>query len=98
MKPVNSPFTFTRIALAVVLLVHLLFLLSASTNPPTPLSDSAEYLNASHNLFSKGILYGGDLDLPMQEELYTRRPPLYPIFLGVTAVIPSDTLVFIIQI
>ncbi len=98
MKPDRSPFQIYRIAFAVILLVHLIFLFSAIFNPPAPLSDSGDYLNASENLYSSGTLYCGDLSLPIQPEQFTRRPPLYPVLLGVASLFGSEIPFFLFQI
>ncbi len=71
--------------LAAVSLVHLLFFASSQLRPPAPLSDSREYLLAAENVYQQGILYCGELSEPIREELFTRRPPLYPLLLGITA-------------
>lgn len=98
MKPDRSLFQISRVAFALILLVHLIFLFSAIFNPPEPLSDSGDYLNASENLYSLGTLYCGDLSLPIQLEQFTRRPPLYPVLLGVVSLTGSEILVFLLQI
>ena len=68
--------------LAALLLVHLLFFLSSQIQTPAPLSDTEDYFNASRNLYSQGVLYCGDLSEPIVVEQFTRRPPLYPLFVG----------------
>lgn len=83
--------------LATVLLVHILYFTSSRMMPPNPLPDSEEYLNASQNLYQQGILYCGDLSQPVREELYTRRPPLYPILIGAIANTGSEVPVFLLQ-
>ncbi|MEN8230692.1 MAG: glycosyltransferase family 39 protein [Bacteroidota bacterium] len=83
---------------AALVLVHLLFFLGSQINTPAPLTDSEDYLNASRNLYQKGVLYCGDLSDPIVEEQYTRRPPLYPLFIGIGALTGSDFPLFILQI
>ncbi len=83
---------------AALLLVHLIFFLSALIHPPAALTDSGDYLNASENLYSQGILYCGDLSEPIVEEQFTRRPPLYPVFLGLQFLSKSNIPVFLLQI
>ncbi|MCK4746619.1 MAG: hypothetical protein KAT15_06280, partial [Bacteroidales bacterium] len=83
---------------AVLLLVHLLFFLSSVIRPPVSLSDSHDYLNASSNLYRHGVLYSGDLAEPIREEQFTRRPPLYPVFLGIGELTGSVIPVFLLQI
>ena len=66
--------------------------------PPNPLPDSEEYLNASQNLYQQGVLYCGDLSQPVREELFTRRPPLYPILIGATVITGTEVPVLLMQI
>jgi 4-amino-4-deoxy-L-arabinose transferase-like glycosyltransferase len=62
------------------------------------LRDSYEYLHAAANLNSDFLLYSGDLTKPIISELFTRRPPIYPLFLAVCQLIsPSMVLVLILQ-
>ena len=98
MKPDQSLFQISGVAFAIILLVHLIFLFSAIFNPPAPLTDSGDYLNASENLYSQGTLYCGDLSLPIQPEQFTRRPPLYPVLLGVVSLTGSEIPVLLLQI
>ena len=95
MKPqFNQPLSL----LAALLLVHLLFFLSSQIQTPAPLSDSEDYLNASRNLYSQGVLYCGDLSEPIVVEQLTRRPPLYPLFIGFGLLTGSNIPVFLLQI
>jgi len=94
---VKLPFNRFSLSLAGLLLVHLLFFLSVQINPPAPLSDSEDYLNASRNVYSTGVLYAGDLSESIVEEQFTRRPPFYPIFLGVGVLTRSTIPVLLIQ-
>lgn len=93
MKPERSYLFFS-----VLLIIHLLFFLSSQIRTPGSLSDSDEYLNASHNLYQNGVLYCGDLAEPIREEQFTRRPPLYPLLLGFNVLLNSEIPVMIIQI
>ncbi|MFK7970213.1 MAG: hypothetical protein AB8F95_07590 [Bacteroidia bacterium] len=52
------------------------------------LADSKEYIAASENLFQHGSLYSGDLEAPFRTDYLTKRPPLYPIILGVLVSFP----------
>ena len=92
-------FTPRFILLALLLLAHLVFLFRTFVETPLPLTDSAEYLNASENLLTEGLLYCGELnEHPQQPEKLTRRPPLYPLFLSIGMVTGSVKLIFVIQI
>jgi hypothetical protein len=95
MKPqFNQPLSL----IAALLLVHLLFFLSSQIQTPAPLTDSEDYLNASRNLYSQGVLYCGDLSEPIVVEQLTRRPPLYPLFIGFGLLTGSNIPVFLLQI
>lgn len=95
MKPYfNRSFFF----ITALLLVHLLFFLSSLIQSPAPFSDSEDYLNASQNLYGQGVLYCGDLSEPIVEEQFTRRPPLYPLFIGLIPLFGSNIPVFLLQI
>ncbi len=98
MKPVRPGLHTTQVIFAAILLVHLLFFLSALINPPVSLTDSTDYLNASQNLYKQGVLYCGDLSAPIVEEQFTRRPPLYPLLLGITGPARSNIPAFLVQI
>jgi len=98
MKPTGFPLKPSLTAFAVILLVHLLFLLSTQLNQPAALSDSDDYLNASENLYWQGVLYCGDLSEPIVEEQFTRRPPFYPILLGAATLTGSRIPALLIQI
>lgn len=81
-----------------LLVVHLLFFLSSVLHTPAPLPDSDDYRNASRNIYSQGILYCGDLSAPIREEQFTRRPPLYPLLVGIEIVTGTGGPLFLLQI
>ena len=83
--------------LGAVILVHLLFFAFALIQKPQPLQDSQEYLQASDNLYHEGVLYTGDLGEAIREEAYTRRPPVYPLFLGFALITGSIFPVLLLQ-
>jgi hypothetical protein len=85
------------LTLSAILLIHLLFFAIRLIRSPEPLPDSSEYLHAAANFYSQGTLYCGDLSDPIREELFTRRPPLYPFILGVTLAAGSKLPVFLLQ-
>lgn len=84
--------------LTALLLVHLLFFLSTLIRPPITLTDSSDYLNASKNLYGQGVLYCGDLSLPIVEEQFTRRPPFYPILLGMVTLTGAQLPAYMLQL
>lgn len=93
------PFPFKSFypVLGVVLAVHLAFFVFALIQKPRPLPDSHEYLQAASNLYQEGTLYAGDLSEPLREEAFTRRPPLYPLFLGFALFAGSIVPVLLLQ-
>ena len=93
-----NPRSHLYLILAALLLVHLLYFTSSRLFPPSPLPDSEEYLQASRNLYRQGVLYCGDLSEPIREELFTRRPPLYPLMIGATAASGSVVPLYLLQI
>lgn len=87
------------IALVPVLLLLLCFIrMSAKGNPILP-PDSLEYLKEGENILSAGVFYAGDLTLPIDNDLYTKRPPLYPVFIAaVQSIFPSTHAVLLAQV
>ncbi len=83
---------------AIILVVHLAYFLFAVIRSPEPLPDAEDYLNASRNLYTQGVLYCGDLSEPLRDELFTRRPPLYPVLLGIHLLTGSGVVVYLFQI
>lgn len=54
------------------------------------MGDTGEYLTAGRNLLEQGVFYAGDLSTtPPDPSLYTRRPPLYPLFVAFTERLPG---------
>jgi hypothetical protein len=83
--------------LAIVLL-HLFYFLWQVLHANYLLTDSFEYLQAAANLKSDFLLYSGDLSKPIVTELFTRRPPIYPLFLAACQMIsPGFILVILLQ-
>ena len=89
--------TYLILTLSALLLIHLLVFTIHLVRPPDPLPDSTEYLNASTNIYTRGTLYCGQLTEPIREELFTRRPPLYPLLLGVALLTGSTIPVLLLQ-
>ncbi|GAB4253846.1 MAG: hypothetical protein Kow00109_29440 [Acidobacteriota bacterium] len=77
--------------LAVAVLVHLgAFFYSVRYPAVRWMGDTGEYLTAGRNLLEHGVFYSGDLSVqPLDSSLYSRRPPLYPLFLAVTERFPG---------
>ena len=48
------------------------------------LKDSEEYVLAAENLFQHGVLYSGVWQEPYRADFFTKRPPVYPIIIGIT--------------
>lgn len=80
-----------------ILLVHFLFFAFALIQEAQPLNDSQEYLQAAENLYQEGVLYSDDLNGAIREEAYTRRPPVYPLLLGLALMTGSAFPVLLLQ-
>ncbi|RMG17175.1 MAG: hypothetical protein D6730_24295 [Bacteroidetes bacterium] len=65
-----------------ILLIHLLFLGYQLVHQRLYLKDSGEYLQAADNLMHAATLYSGDLSEPLRYDHYSKRPPVYPLFIG----------------
>lgn len=69
----------------------LFFLLAMKYNHIAFSVDSADYLHQATNLRAHGSWYAGDWDLPHDDTMYSRRPPLYAIFLFLIQFISTNT-------
>jgi len=80
-----------RIVIVVAILVHLAAFFYGISRPEVRwMTDTAEYLAAGRNLLHNGVLYAGDLSSqPLDPALYSRRPPLYPLFLAAAEHLPG---------
>ncbi|RPH32372.1 MAG: hypothetical protein EHM93_09420 [Bacteroidales bacterium] len=65
-----------------LILIHLIFLSVQVVNKNIYLSDSHEYLMEAENISNNGTFYCGNLDEPINNDLYTKRPPVYPLFIA----------------
>ena len=65
-----------------LLLIHLIFFITQTFLQNYEMSDSKDYQWMAENI-SNGALYCGKLTEPVNPDLYTKRPPGYPIFLFV---------------
>lgn len=63
------------------LLLHLVYGIYQAKQGRYYLKDSYEYEWAAKNLLNEGILYSGDRSLPERMDYYSKRPPVYPLFL-----------------
>lgn len=87
------------IALGPILLLLLCFIRMAAKGNPILPPDSLEYLQEGENIASAGVFYAGDLSQPIDKDLYTKRPPLYPVFIAaVKSVFPSTIAVLAAQV
>jgi len=84
-----------RFFLLSLVFLHLCFFIWQVLHGNYFLTDSFEYLKAAANLKSDFLLYSGDLNEPIITELFTRRPPLYPLFLATCQII-SNSLILVI--
>ncbi len=65
-----------------VLTLHLFYFLWQVIHGNYLLSDSFEYLMAASNIREEFLLYCGDLEKVVNYDLFTKRPPVYPLFLA----------------
>jgi 4-amino-4-deoxy-L-arabinose transferase-like glycosyltransferase len=84
-----------RFFLISVIFLHLSFFLWQFFHGNYFLKDSFEYLQATANLKSDFLLYCGDLTKPLNYELFTKRPPVYPLFLAACQLV-STSLIFVL--
>jgi len=85
-----------RFFLLSIVFLHICFFIWQIFHGNYCLTDSFEYLNAAANLKSDFLLYCGDINKPLIIELFTRRPPIYPLFLAACQLISSSMVVVII--
>jgi 4-amino-4-deoxy-L-arabinose transferase-like glycosyltransferase len=81
--------------LILIVILHLGFFLWQVFQSNFYLKDSYEYLKAAANLRSDHLLYCGDLTKPFNYDLFTRRPPVYPVFLAASQMVSSG-LIFVL--
>lgn len=74
-----------------IFLIHLFFFIYQVYKSNLYLSDSYEYLNAAQNILKYGELYCGDFE-NIDYDLYTKRPPLYPLFIIFTSLLLNSHL------
>lgn len=75
-------------------LIHLPFFVYQCFSGSFYLSDSKEYLFTAENIFNHFTAYGGDLNLPINPDLYTKRPIGYPLFIGFSFFSPCVLIFF----
>jgi len=69
--------------LAFFCVAHAVLFVITENKPSVRLTvDSRDYLTAGRNLLSRGVLYSGDLNAPIDPANYTRRSPGYPFVVG----------------
>jgi hypothetical protein len=69
-----------RHLLYTLLIIHLGFFLLKAISGDVFLYDSHEYYNLANNIKYHFEFYSSDLNLPIRFESYTKRPPLYGLF------------------
>jgi len=81
-----------------VILLQTFFFLVQLKNHNLYLKDSAEYLTEAANIADSGTFYAGSANQEINPALYTRRPPLYPLFIRFARIFSaSDILVILLQ-
>lgn len=84
--------------LLLLILIHLAFLSVQIANKNLYLVDSQEYLTEADNILNTGNFYCGDTGKSTDYSLYTKRPPVYPLFIAFfKAFTSSDILIIITQ-
>ena len=72
----------SKIFWGILVLIHLAFLGWQLQSRQLKLVDSEEYLFEAENILSDGTFYCGDLNESIRMDNYTKRPPVYPLFLA----------------
>jgi hypothetical protein len=75
--------------LALILALHIFAFTYQLVNNNYFLADSFEYLQEAENIFSQGKFYCGNLNEQINPDLFTKRPPLYPLFIGFSQLFPG---------
>ena len=71
-----------KIFWSLIFLFHLGFLTWQLIHQQVMLVDSEEYLQEAENIIESGDFYCGDPEQPVRMDNYTKRPPVYPLFLA----------------
>lgn len=88
----------TRVLAALIVILHLAGFVYKAIEGNIYLDDSIEYLYMAENIANEGIFYCGDLSKPINPDFFTKRPPLYSLFLtAVHLVFKSDLAVIFVQ-
>ena len=77
------------VLIGLVVCIHIFAFTYQILNKSYFLADSFEYLQEAENIFEQGLFYCGDLNEQINPDLYTKRPPLYPIFIGLSQLLPG---------
>jgi hypothetical protein len=82
----------------ILAVIHAVYFIFALNFDGLYMADSYEYLKQSENLKSAHSFYCGDLSKPIDNDLYTRRPPIYGLFIFLSGgLFQSDILIIILQ-
>lgn len=82
----------------VVFLLHGSFLLMQLNFGRMYLVDSEEYITEAENIIHEGKFYCGDLAQPVRYDDFTKRPPVYPLFIaGIRLLAGSDSVLLFLQ-
>lgn len=71
--------TYVLVVGGIFIFFYILSLILPSDTP----GDSIEYLQMSENIYQNGQFYCGDLSHVIEYDKFTKRPPLYPILIGI---------------
>lgn len=90
--------TESRKYLLFITALHVLFFVLALSYNGILLPDSEDYLWQAENIKNHASFYADDLNEPIKTDYYSKRPPLYALFIiGITSIVNSPFAVLFIQ-
>lgn len=82
--------------LVLLIFVHaVFFIIQIIVKNHAALNDSKEYLRLAKNIYNHSAFYCGELNQVIYPELYTKRPPLYSIFIVLSSFFFSSTILIL---
>ncbi len=88
----------TKFLMVLIVVFHLAGFFFKAKEGNFYLDDSIEYLYMAGNIANEGVFYCGDLSKPINPDFYTKRPPLYPLYVtAVHLIFKSDLAVIFLQ-
>jgi 4-amino-4-deoxy-L-arabinose transferase-like glycosyltransferase len=84
--------------IVILAVIHAVYFVLSVNFKGLYMADSYEYMKQAENLKSAHSFYCGDLSKPINNDLYTRRPPLYGFFIFISNILfNSDLFIIILQ-